>query len=130
MTIDFRTTTHKSRTRLGFKQYDVILTKEQLVLTKIKSSSEGENMQRQNSALDYRIDLYFHEYKLAIEIDENNHSNRNIDYEIKRQKAIEQELGFKFIIIDPHKEEFDIFKAINEIFRHQTTVSSIDSTIN
>ena len=130
MTIDFRTTTHKSRTRLGFKQYDVILTKEQLVLTKIKSLSEGENMQRQNSALDYRIDLYFHEYKLAIEIDENNHSNRNIDYEIKRQKAIEQELGFKFIIIDPHKEEFDIFKAINEIFRHQTTVSSIDSTIN
>ena len=130
MTIDFRTTTHKSRTRLGFKQYDVILTKEQLVLTKIKSSSEGENMQRQNSALDYRIDLYFHEYKLAIEIDENNHSNRNIDYEIKRQKAIEQDLGFKFIIIDPHKEEFDIFKAINEIFRHQTTVSSIDSTIN
>ena len=130
MTIDFRRTTHKSRTRLGFKQYDVILTKEQLVLTKIKSSSEGENMQRQNSALDYRIDLYFHEYKLAIEIDENNHSNRNIDYEIKRQKAIEQELGFKFIIIDPHKEEFDIFKAINEIFRHQTTVSSIDSTIN
>ena len=126
MTIDFRTTTHKSRTRLGFKQYDVILTKEQLVLTKIKSSSEGENMQRQNSALDYRIDLYFHEYKLAIEIDENNHSNRNIDYEIKRQKAIEQELGFKFIIIDPHKEEFDIFKAINEIFRHQTIVSSID----
>ena len=130
MTIDFRTMTHKSRTRLGFKQYDVILTKEQLVLTKIKSSSEGGNMQRQNSALDYRIDLYFHEYKLAIEIDENNHSNRNIDYEIKRQKAIEQELGFKFIIIDPHKEEFDIFKAINEIFRHQTTVSSIDSTIN
>ena len=126
MTIDFRRTTHKSRTRLGFKQYDVILTKEQLVLTKIKSSSEGENMQRQNSALDYRIDLYFHEYKLAIEIDENNHSNRNIDYEIKRQKAIEQELGFKFIIIDPHKEEFDIFKAINEIFRHQTIVSSID----
>ena len=126
MTIDFRRTTHKSRTRLGFKQYDVILTKEQLVLTKIKSSSEGGNMQRQNSALDYRIDLYFHEYKLAIEIDENNHSNRNIDYEIKRQKAIEQELGFKFIIIDPHKEEFDIFKAINEIFRHQTIVSSID----
>ena len=126
MTIDFRTTTHKCRTRLGFKQYDVILTKEQLVLTKIKSSFEGDNMQRQNSALDYRIDLYFHEYKLAIEIDENNHSNRNIDYEIKRQKAIEQELGFKFIIIDPHKEEFDIFKAINEIFRHQTIVSSID----
>ena len=38
---------HKSRTRLGFKQYDVILTKEQFVLTKIKSSFEGENIQTQ-----------------------------------------------------------------------------------
>ena len=36
--MDCRTTmTHKFRTRLGLKQYDVILTKEQSVLTKIKS---------------------------------------------------------------------------------------------
>ena len=41
------TSTHKFRTRLGFKQYDVILTKEQSVLTKIISSFEGENMQTQ-----------------------------------------------------------------------------------
>ena len=38
------------------------------------------------------MDLYFHDYKLAIEINENGHSERNIDYEIKRQKLIEQEL--------------------------------------
>ena len=37
--MDCRTTSaHKFRTRLGFKQYDVILTKEQSVLTKIMSS--------------------------------------------------------------------------------------------
>ena len=30
------------------------------------------------------IDLYFHDYKLAIEIDRNGRSNRNIDYKIKR----------------------------------------------
>ena len=41
----------------------------------------------------------------------------NIGYEIKRQKAIEQELGCEFTRIDPDKEEFDIFKAVNEIFR-------------
>ena len=36
--MDCRTTSaHKFRTRLGFKQYDVILTKEQSVLTKIMS---------------------------------------------------------------------------------------------
>ena len=41
-------------------------------------------MQAQYNVLGYRIDLYFHDYKLAIEIDEDTHSNRNIDYDIKR----------------------------------------------
>ena len=70
------------------------------------------------NVLGYRIDLYFHDCKLVIEIDENGHSDRSIDYEIKRQTAIIQELGCKFIRIDPGKENFDIFRAINEIFRH------------
>ena len=39
------TPAHKFRTSLGFKQYDVTLSKEQSVLTKIMSSSEEENMQ-------------------------------------------------------------------------------------
>ena len=65
--------------------------------------------------LSYRIDLYFHGYKLTIEIDENGHSDRNINQETKRQKAIEWELFCKFIGIDPGKEDFDIFRAINEI---------------
>ena len=51
-------------------------------------------MQIQCSVLGYS-DLYFHDYKLAIEIE--SHSNRNILYEIKRQKATEQELGCEFI---------------------------------
>ena len=36
----------------------------------------------------------------------------------KIQKAIEQELGCKFIRIDPDTKDFDAFRAINEIFRH------------
>ena len=40
--------------------------------------------------LSYQTDLYFHDYELAIKIDENGHNNINIDYEIKRQKAIEE----------------------------------------
>ena len=52
--------------------------------------------------ISYRIDLYFHDQKLEIEIDENGNI---IDYKIKKQKVIEQELGCKFIITDPTKEE-------------------------
>ena len=69
--MDCRTTSaHKFRTRLGFKQCDVILTKEQSVLTKKICSFEVENIQTKYKVLCYRIDLHFHEYKLTIEIDE------------------------------------------------------------
>ena len=50
-------------------------------------------MKTQYNALSQRTDLHFHDYKLAIEIDENGHSNGSNDYKIKRQKAIEHELG-------------------------------------
>ena len=44
--MDWRTTAaHNFRTRLRFKQYNIILTKEQSVLIKIMSSFEGENIQ-------------------------------------------------------------------------------------
>ena len=52
---------HKFRTRLGFNLYDVNLTEEQSVLTKIKRSFEEKNMQTQYITLGYRIDLYFHD---------------------------------------------------------------------
>ena len=38
-----------------------------------KDAFQGENMQIQYSVLGYKIDLYFHEYKLAIEIEELGH---------------------------------------------------------
>ena len=73
-------------------------------------------MLTQCNVLGCRIDLYFNDYELAIEIDEKVHCERNIDYE--RLKSIEQELGCEFIGTDPSKEGFDIVKAINEIFIH------------
>ena len=51
---------------------------------------EEENIQTQYSVLGYRVDLYFHEYKLAIEVDELGHNNRSINNEIERQKALEK----------------------------------------
>ena len=75
-------------------------------------------MQIQYSFLDYRIDLYFHDYRLAIEVDEKGHKGRNTNDEIQRQKALEKELGCKFIRINPDEEKFNIFRTINEIHMH------------
>ena len=65
-----------------------------------------------------QIDLYFHKYKLAIEVDELGHNDRNIDYEIQRQQALERELSCVFIRINPDAVDFSIFKEINKIHRH------------
>ena len=37
---------------------------------------------------------------------------------MENQKATQQELGCKFMRLEPGKEEFHIFRAINKIFRH------------
>ena len=53
-----------------------------------------------------------------MEIDEKDNQDRDISREIERQKALEKELFCKFIRINPDKENFNIFKARNEIYRH------------
>ena len=55
---------------------------------------------------------------MAIEVDELGYNDRNIDYEIQRQRAIEKELGCVFIRINPDEKNFNIFRAINKIHRH------------
>ena len=89
----------KFKKDLGFKIHDVINTKEQTVISTITDAFEEENMQTQHSVLGYRIDLYFHEYRLAIEVDELGHNDRSADYEIQRQRALERERDCVFIRI-------------------------------
>ena len=48
----------------------------------------------------FRIDIYFSECSLAVEIDEKGHTDRDLIFEEKRQKALEKKLGCKFIRIN------------------------------
>ena len=52
----------------------------------------NEKIWKKYNVLSCRNDIYFDDYKLPIKIDENWHIGRNIDYEMKRKKAIEPEL--------------------------------------
>ena len=71
---------------LGFKLHDVINTKEQTIINSIKDAFEGENIQTQYSVLDYRVDLYFHEYKFSIEIDEFGHQTEILMMKLRDKK--------------------------------------------
>ena len=76
----------------------------------------GEEMIHQFGVGKYRIDLYFPEYKLAIECDEFGHEDRDIESEVERQKFIENTLGFKFICYNPNVKDFCILEVVNKIF--------------
>ena len=104
--------------RLWFKLHDVINTKEQTIINSMKDTFDGENTQTQYSGLGYRIDLYFLEYKLSIEVHELGYTNININNEIKRQKALEKELDCVFIRFNPDEKDFNIFQEINKIHIH------------
>ena len=104
--------------KLKFTLHDVINTKEKTVISAIKEAFEEENMQTQYNVLGYRIDLYFHKYKLAIEVDELGHNDRYIIDEIERQRALERELYCVFLRINPDTADFSIYREINKIHRH------------
>ena len=75
-------------------------------------------MQTQYSILGYRIDLCFHKYKFAIEVNELGHGNRNFNDEIERQKTLEKELNCLFIRINPDEKKINIYREITKIHRH------------
>ena len=110
--------TIKFRTDLGFNQINLILKKEQSVIESIKDTFKGEDIRIQYTVLGYRIDLYFYKYKLAIEIDELGHNDRNTDYEIKRQREIEKELDCVFIRTNPDAADFKMNRLKNQIYKH------------
>ena len=55
----------------------------------------------------FRIDVYFNEYLLTVEVDEKDHIDRDFIFEKKRQEALEKNLGCKFIGINASKEGYD-----------------------
>ena len=56
----------------------------------------------------FRIDIYFTKYCLAVEIDEKDHTDRNLIFEQKRQEALEKKLTCTFIRINTSRENVDV----------------------
>ena len=103
------------RCKLGFKLHDLKMCKEELVTIKIIKVFPNDKILLQHSVLNYQIDLYFFEHKLAIEVYEKGHTDRDEKKENEREEKIKKEFGFKFIRINPNAENYDIFVEIGKI---------------
>ena len=75
----------------------------------------------------FRTDIYFTEYFLAIEIGEKGHTDRDLIFEEKRQKALEKKLNCKFIRINTSNENYD---ADYEASRIQSFISKFKDKKN
>jgi very-short-patch-repair endonuclease len=71
-------------------------------------------IKRQKSFGSYRVDLYFYDYKLIIECDEKNHSDRDEDYEKKREEYLIS-LENTIIRYNPNHKNFDLSLVVREI---------------
>ena len=63
-----------------------------LLTLSIKEAFEGKNMQSDYYVLGCRTDIFLHDYKFAIEVDELGDKDSDINYEIESKKAIEKKL--------------------------------------
>ena len=89
---------------------------------------EGEIMHTQYCVQNKRLDFYFSEHKLWIEIDECGHVDRDFKYEQRRQLMTEKKkLDWKIIRINPETADFSIYKLINQVHMHikQSTKKSL-----
>ena len=66
------------------------MSKEESVIIKITKEFSNEKILLQYSVLDYQIDLYFLERKLAIEVDEKGHTDRDEKRENEREEKIKK----------------------------------------
>lgn len=86
----------------------------------------GIKYKHQHSVGKYRIDFYIPSHSLAIEIDEDNHKNRNPVYEIKREQFTVDKIDCRILRFDPYNKNFNIYVLIGKI----THLLYEDSSIN
>jgi len=96
------------------------LTKEQQTFSSITNAFKTETFEDQYKVGKYYLDLYFPEYKIIIECDENGHTDRKPYKERERMDFVNEKLGLEdsnWIRYNPDEKDFDITKVIGKIYR-------------
>jgi very-short-patch-repair endonuclease len=92
-------------------------SKEQKYIQMIKEAFSHEKMKHQYTVSSYRIDLYFPQYRIAVECDEHGHRDRDPYYEQQREEHIKAKLSCVFLRFNPDEPCFSIFKVINSLIK-------------
>ena len=128
------------KAKLGFSQHDPTMTQEQSMLSKNVTVFAAKIIILQHNVLGYTIDAYFPKYKLPIEVDEQGQNDRDIDYEIERQKSMKKNLVVNLLGLVQLKKilmffveigiENYIVKSTKKLTEESTKKSIIDDVKN
>jgi hypothetical protein len=100
---------HRYITKINnLEHVNIIMSLENQTIGFIENSFKNTiKTKRQFQILNYRVDLYFPEYKLVVECDENNHIDRNkIDESVRENYILS--LGNTIIRFNPNDKLFDL----------------------
>ena len=100
--------------KLGFNQLDPMMNKQQATDVRLRKFFSNKETIEDFSALNYLIDFYFPKYKLAIEVDELGHKDRDQAKENKRQNNLKEYFDYKFIRINPDEENFYVYDGLKK----------------
>jgi len=95
------------------------LTKEQQTLSALTNTFKTEKFEDQFKIGRYYLDLYFTDYKIVVECDENGHSDRKPGDERERMNYVNEKLeitDLNWIRYNPDDKDFDISKVMGQIY--------------
>jgi len=118
------------------------LTKEQQTLSAIANAFKTEKIEDQFKIGSYYLDMYFPEYKIVIECDENGHADRKPYKERDRMDYVNKEFDIEdssWIRFNPDEYDFDLSKVIGRIYNkiiqskkeklNQETLKKLEETL-
>lgn len=97
---------HKINMNLNIK-YSCIETTYIRILTSV-FRNHNYKLQFTTDIFPYRVDLYFIDFKIAVEIDEFGHKGYSLEKEEEREQFIKNKLNCTFIRFNPNKKDFNI----------------------
>ena len=104
------------------------LSKEQQTLSIITNTFKTEKFEDQFKVGRYYLDLYFPEYKIVVECDENGHADRKPGDERKRMDFVNEKLGLtddNWVRFNPDEKDFDVSKVIGKIYTRINLLKSV-----
>jgi very-short-patch-repair endonuclease len=107
------------------------LSKEQQTLSTITNTFKTETFEDQYKVGKYYLDLYFPEYKIVIECDENGHADRKPYKERERMDFVNEKLGLEdsnWIRYNPDEKDFDLSKVMGKIYRKINEYKDLNNT--